>query len=305
MKFAEEVVVEEFLPTYRSMLAAALRERGLTQQEVATALGLSQSAVSKYAQSGVARTEVVAADDRVQDLVERVADGLASGEMSRVQALAETEVLIRRLTDADVLSRLHEAAMPDLAAAGGLDLHDPEGAVLTAERVRSSVERALRTLTAARGFAALVPAVGSNVVECLPDARGVEDVAGVPGRIVDVKGRPTVPADPEFGVSGHVAGVLLAARAAESDARAAVNVRYDQAFVATLREAGLPAVEFAPEADRDGPDDAVRTALTGRSVDEQFALFQTGAVGVEPILYVLGPDAPTVVRTVRDRLLSR
>lgn len=305
MKFAEEVVVEEFLPTYRSMLAAALRDRGLTQQEVATALGLSQSAVSKYAQGGVARTEVVAADDRVQDLVERVADGLASGEMSRVQALAETEVLIRRLTDADVLSRLHEAAMPDLAAAGGLDLHDPEGAVLTAERVRSSVERALRTLTAARGFAALVPAVGSNVVECLPDARGVEDVAGVPGRIVDVKGRPTVPADPEFGVSGHVAGVLLAARAAGSDARAAVNVRYDRAFVATLREAGLPAVEFDPEADRDGPDDAVRTALTDRSVDDQFALFQTGAVGVEPILYVLGPDAPTVVRTVRDRLISR
>lgn len=303
MKFVEEVVVEEFLPTYRSMLAAALRERGLTQQEVAAALGLSQSAVSKYAQGGVGRNPAVEEDDRVSELVERVADGLAADEVSRVQALAETEVLIRRLADGDLLARLHEEAMPDLAEAGGLDLQDPEGTVLTAERVRSSVGRALRALTAASGFAALVPDVGSNVVECLPDARGIEDVAGVPGRIVDVKGRPTVPADPEFGVSAHVAQVLLAARAAGSPARAAVNVRYDPAFVGALREAGLRAIEFDPEADREGSGGAVRTALTDQSVGEQFALFQTGAVGVEPILYVLGPDAPTVVRTVRDSLL--
>ena len=303
MKFVEEVVVEEFLPTYRSMLAAALRERGLTQQEVAAALGLSQSAVSKYAQGGVGRNPVVEEDDRVRELVDRVADGLASGEMSRVQALAESEVLIRRLADGDVIARLHEEAMPDLAEAGGLDLQDPEGTVLTAERVRSSVGRALRALTAASGFASLVPDVGSNVVECLPDARGIEDVAGAPGRIVDVKGRPTVPADPEFGVSAHVAQVLLAARAAGSPARAAVNVRYDPAFVDALREADIRAVEFDPEGDRDGSGEAVRAALADRSVGERFALFQTGAVGVEPIIYVLGPDAPTVVRTVRDGLL--
>jgi hypothetical protein len=303
MKFVEEVVVEEFLPTYRSMLAAALRERGLTQQEVAVALGLSQSAVSKYAQGGVGRNLAVEEDDRVRDLVDRVADGLAAGEMSRVQALAETEVLIRRLADGDLLARLHEEAMPDLAEAGGLDLHDPEGTVLTAERVRSSVGRALRAVTAASGFASLVPDVGSNVVECLPDARGIEDVAGVPGRIVDVKGRPTVPADPEFGVSAHVAQVLLAARGAGSPARAAVNVRYDPAYVEALREAGLRAIEFDPEADRESPAEAVRAALTDQSVGERFALFQTGAVGVEPILYVLGPDAPTVVRTIRTHLL--
>ncbi|PSQ52423.1 DNA-binding protein, partial [Halobacteriales archaeon SW_12_67_38] len=48
MKFVEELVVEEFLPTFRSMLAERLRERDLTQSEVASILGISQSAVSKY-----------------------------------------------------------------------------------------------------------------------------------------------------------------------------------------------------------------------------------------------------------------
>ncbi|MFB6160270.1 MAG: thiamine-phosphate synthase family protein [Haloferacaceae archaeon] len=303
MKFVEEVVVEEFLPTFRSMLAAALRERGLTQREVAETLGISQSAVSKYAHGGVSRREEVATDPRVEELVERVADGLASGEMSRVQALAEAEVLVRRLEDGDLVARLHEEAMPEVAEHGGFDIHDPESPLRTAERVRSSVKRGLRTLTAASGFAALVPDVGSNLVECLPDAAGVEDVAGVPGRIVDVKGRATVPADPEFGVSGHVAGVLLAARRAGVDARAALNVRYDPDLVDRLREAGHATVEFDPEGDRADAGEAVAAALADRDVGETVVLYQTGAHGVEPIVYLLAPDAPTAATVVRDVLL--
>jgi len=78
VRFIEEVVVDEFLPTVRSMLAEDLRERGFTQHEVADALGISQSAVSKYAH-GVARHDRIVADERVRELVERVGEGLATG----------------------------------------------------------------------------------------------------------------------------------------------------------------------------------------------------------------------------------
>ena len=57
VRFVEELVVEEFLPTFRSMLAEALSERGLTQSDVAALLGISQSAVSKYVHGAVARNE--------------------------------------------------------------------------------------------------------------------------------------------------------------------------------------------------------------------------------------------------------
>ncbi|MDX1746349.1 MAG: helix-turn-helix domain-containing protein, partial [Halobacteriales archaeon] len=115
MKFIEEVVVDEFLPTVRSMLAESLRERGLTQRAVADALGISQSAVSKYAHGEVERNEHVLADDRVRELVDRVAEGLASGEMTQVQALIEFEVLIRQLERGDLLASLHGETMPGLA----------------------------------------------------------------------------------------------------------------------------------------------------------------------------------------------
>ncbi len=300
MRFVEEIVVDEFLPTFRSMLAEALRERGFTQREVAEALGISQSAVSKYAHGDVSRRAEFLEDERVRDLVERTADGLESGDMSRVQALIEAEVLIRRLEDGDLLAQLHEESMPELAEFDGdFDIHDPESGLRSTERVLSSVRRGLRTLTNASGFAGLIPAVGSNLVECLPNAAGIEDVAGIPGRIFDVKGRATVPGEPEFGVSEFLAGVLLSAREAGAPVHAALNLRYDPEVVESFAEAGYETIEFDPEESAD----AVVSALSDRESGDTFVLYQAGGYGIEPITYVLAPDAPTAATLVRDVLL--
>jgi hypothetical protein len=295
VKFVEEIVVEEFLPTFRSMLAEDLSDRGLTQREIADALGVSQSAVSKYVTGSVDRREAFATDDRVRELVDRVGAGLADGTMTPVQALVETEVLIRKLEDGDLLARRHEAVMPELAETDGyLDVHDPESQLRSAERVRSSVRRGLRTLTNASGYASLVPNVGANLVECLPDAADVEDVAGVPGRIFDVKGRATVPGEPEFGVSEHVASVLLAARAGGSNARAALNVRCDDAVLEAVGAAGLETVEFAAN---EPIAEAVERAIA--PAPDADVVYQTGGFGVEPAAYLLAEDAVAAVDLAR------
>jgi len=298
MRFIEEIVVDEFLPTIRSMLAEELRERGLTQNEVAEALGISQSAVSKYAHGDVQRYEAFTEDERVQDLVDRVANGLATGDMTPIQALVEIEVLIRRLEDGDVLASRHEDEMPGLSEYGAdFSVHDPDSELRTSERVRSSLRRALRTLENTSGFATLIPNVGSNLVACLPNPDGIEDVAGVPGRIFDVKGRTTIPSDPEFGVSEHAASVLLAAREHGVDARAAMNVRYEDWVIDGLENQGLTAAEFDAEAERDA---AIAEALD--ESPDATVLYQTGGYGIEPIVYVLGEDPDDVVGAVRELL---
>jgi predicted fused transcriptional regulator/phosphomethylpyrimidine kinase/predicted transcriptional regulator len=300
MKFIEELVVEDFLPTIRSMLAESLRARDLTQREVADALGISQSAVSKYAHGEVGRNEQIATDDRVVDLVERVANGLATGDMSRVQALVEIEILIRQLEDGDLLAELHEQAMPALTDADiDFSVHDPDSRIRTTEQVRSSVRRGLRTLTSMSGFARLIPNVGSNLVECLPDAKTVDDVAGVPGRIFDIKGRATVPSDPEFGVSEHAASVLLAVRNHSVDVQAGLNITYDPDLIEAFEQAGYSTVKFDSEA-REELEATIREAVDGAELTETFVLYQTGGFGIEPISYILGPDAPTVAAAVRS-----
>jgi len=134
-------------------------------------------------------------------------------------------------------------------------------------------------------------------VACLPSAEGIEDVAGVPGRIFDVKGRTTIPSDPEFGVSEHAASVLLAARENGVDARAGINIRYEEWVIADLQAQGLVAAEFDAEADR---DEAIAEALA--ETPDATVLYQTGGYGIEPIVYVLGDDPEDVVAVVRNLL---
>ncbi|MES3517510.1 MAG: thiamine-phosphate synthase family protein [Natronomonas sp.] len=296
MKFIEEIVVEEFLPTFRSELAAELRDRGLTQSEVATALGISQSAVSKYAHGEVNTNEQISGDERFQELIDRLGEGLATDEMSRVQALVEAEVFIRQLERADLLAGLHEEAFPPLSGyEETFDIHDAEGGIRESERVLASVRRGVRGLERTSGFTGMIPAVGSNLVESLSDAETIDDVAAIPGRILDVKGKTTVPGDPEFGVSEHVAGVLLAARDAGSDARAALNVRYDEDLLSELSERGHVAVEFDP---RRSVAEAIEDAL--QTNPEADVLYQTGGFGIEPVVYILAGDATAAVEIVRE-----
>jgi len=295
MRFVEEVIVEEFLPTFRSMLAEALRERGLTQSEVADLLGISQSAVSKYVHGEVERNGRLLGSNRVAELVERLADGLADGSTTPVEALIEAEVVVRELERGGTIADLHAEAVPELAEyENAFAVHDPDSRLRAAGQVRASVRRGLRIVENTEGFGRLIPAVGSNLVEALADAETIEDVAAVPGRILEVRGRPTIPGKPEFGVSQHVATVLLTAREASSDARAALNVRYDPETVSAIEAEGLTAAEFDPDADL---DEALAAALAERP--GAAVLYQTGAMGVEPIVYVLGPDAPTVAGRVR------
>ncbi|MFB6134501.1 MAG: thiamine-phosphate synthase family protein [Halanaeroarchaeum sp.] len=298
MKFIEEIVVESFLPTFRSMLAADLRERGLTQHEVAAALGISQSAVSKYAHGDIARREVFVEDERVRETVDRLGEGMASGTMSTVQALVEVELLIRRLSrPGDRIAELHEEAVPSLKEYDyDFRAEDFDSEVLSRERARSSVKRGLRVLEHASGFATLIPAVGSNLVECFPNAATVEEVAGVPGRIFDVMGRIEVPSEPEFGVSEHVASVLLAARDGGSDARAAINVAYDESTIESLRGMGYDPVRF--DVDSEQTTAAVTTALK-RDASRR-VVYHTGGFGVEPMIYVLGDSASAVANVASD-----
>ncbi len=295
MHFIEELVVDEFLPTFRSLLAEQLREQGLTQSEVADLLGISQSAVSKYVHGEVGRNERLVADERVRELVDRLADGLADGSMTTAEALVEAEVCIRELEQGGTLAELHAEAVPELGDYGAdFAVHDSDSRLREAGRVRASVRQGLRILENTGGFAPLIPAVGSNLVEALPDAERIEDVAGVPGRILDVGGQATIPGEPEFGVSQHVANVLLAAQSAGSDARAALNVAYSEETVDALDASGLTVVEFDAEA---ALDDGISAALEAEP--DADVLYQTGAMGIEPIVYILGSDAVTVAERLR------
>ncbi len=152
-----ELVVDHFLPTVRAMLATRLSDRGLTQQEIADELGVTQAAVSKYVSGDSG------GDDRFRDhpetvaTVDRIADGLAGGEMDGYDALAELLSLIRSLEDRGPICELHEEQMPELQGLGcDLCVRGLDPSVRAERDVLATVRTAARTLASIPEMAAFI-----------------------------------------------------------------------------------------------------------------------------------------------------
>lgn len=286
MRFPEEVVVEEVLPSLRHMLIEGLAKQGLPQQRIAVMVGLSQAAVSKYQAGRVAVDAAILRDPAARAACDEVAAGLGQGSMSPFDALARLQALLRAWENRGRICALHEEGMPALRGLGcDLCVLGGRSRILEEQEVLDNLRRAVRVLEQCEGLAALLPNVGSNIVMARRGARDVLDVAAVPGRMYEVKGAIKVPGQPEFGASRHVAEVLLGVQEAFPAVRAALNLRWApdvQRVVAKLHWRCLP-FDAAYEGRR-----ARLAAMKGKAPD---ALFHEGAFGIEPALYVLGADA--------------
>jgi predicted fused transcriptional regulator/phosphomethylpyrimidine kinase/predicted transcriptional regulator len=293
MRFAAEVVVEEVLPTLRALLAGELAGRGLAQDEVARALGLSQAAVSKYRTGKVRLNPAVAREARVQAAVREVAQGLSEGALLPFDALARLEVLLRALEQRGAVCQLHEAGMPALRGLGcDLCVAGQGSEVARDMAVLANLRLAVRTLATAPGLAGLLPAVGSNIAMARDGARDARDVAALPGRIDEVLGQVKLPGPPEFGASRHVSEVVLAVLQHHPQRRAAMNLRNGRDVQRAARQLGLRVRTF--DARHEGRKDGIARAVRGKPPD---VLHHEGAFGVEPVLYVSGEDAAQVART--------
>ncbi|SDR07718.1 thiamine-phosphate synthase family protein [Natronobacterium texcoconense] len=284
-----ELVVDRFLPTVRAMIARRLADRGMTQQEIATELGVTQAAVSKYLSGDGGGDDRFRNHSETVATVDRIADGLASDEMDGYDALAELLALVRSLEDRGPICEIHEEEMPELEGLGcDLCVRGLDPDVRVERDVLANVRTAARTLASIPRMTDYVPNVGTNVGMALPDAENVTDVAAVPGRIYAMGGRIEIPANPEFGASQHVATAVLAANAVDPDVRGAINVATDDRLLERAAELGFEPLEF--DADYDD---------RGRHLRERFAdhggvppvAYHQGAFGIEPVTYVFGRTA--------------
>jgi predicted fused transcriptional regulator/phosphomethylpyrimidine kinase/predicted transcriptional regulator len=298
LRLPSEVVVEDVLPTLRVLLARELAEHGLTQQEIATHLGVTQAAVSTYVSGEPELEPRIAEHPRTAETVESIAAGLAGGGMDGYDALAAVLELVRAFEDRGPICELHEEAMPGLEGLGcDLCVRGANPELHTERAVLDDVREAARVLATSPGVAAAIPNVGTNVGTALPDAAGVADVAAVPGRIYEMGGRVEVPANPEFGASEHVATTILAAMAVAPDRRGAVNVATDDAVLDAAESRGLDLLEFEAGYENRGERLTEQFAERGAVPD---VLYHRGAFSIEPITYVLGETGAESARLAAE-----
>ena len=141
--------------------------------------------------------------------------------------------------------------------------------------------------------------VGVNIGYALPSAKTLQDVCAVNGRITKTKTGPRVCGPLMFGVSKHVASVILAAMSFDSSMRCAMNIRYSKTNIEKCKKIGLKIGSFDR---KNEPKTAKSTMEWGTSVvikNMGFVpdvIYDSGGIGKEPMIRVIGKNPKHVVK---------
>lgn len=292
MKTPCEFWAEEVMPNLRANVARILYSKGLTQAKIAEHLGITQAMVSKYL-TGKYRRLNGELGKEVEKVAQEVAGLILYG--------AKKEDLVRFLN-----RKFFEMFRSGILCRGYLDYIGSSDESLCREifteepsrtQILEELSLALSELLRDEKFLELIPEVRSNFAYSLPKPKEKNDVAAVPGRITVVKGKAYA-LPPEFGVSEHMAEVLIGLSEIFPEVRSVLNIRYDEKISGALKKAGFK-VGTVEKSERSEEE-------TVKLITEEFkkkgildAVIDKGGFGIEPCVYIFGKSPIEVVEKVK------
>lgn len=294
----EEVYVREFLPALRGLLAHRLKEMGYTQVKIATALSVTQAAVSQYLSVQPRKYE-----EKLTSLgiprkdVEALVRSISANPLDHVSATETLMLGWRDFLSRGYLCEYHKKKYPELADCSICLVIYGQDHVVKDRAVLERLEKGVKLIESTPYLRLLAPEVGINVAECVEGAEDLSQVAAVPGRIVKVGSGLKAVSRPVFGSSRHLASILLRIRAVHDRLRAVMNVKLDENVERASRALGLKHVYTGTENERVDEEEVIRrvseAVLSTPDVD---LVFDRGGIGLEPTTYVFGKDAEEVVK---------
>lgn len=144
-----------------------------------------------------------------------------------------------------------------------------------------------------------IPEVGVNIGYAIPSAKRLKDVCAVDGRIVKARDKLVRCGCIDFGVSKHVASIILAAMSFDQDTRCAMNLRYSKENIEKCKKAGFKIGSFDRTLE---PANAKSTMEWGTSQAIRRLgsipdiIYDTGGKGKEPMIRILGKTPKDVVK---------
>lgn len=289
----DELMTESFLPSMRQLAAQRLRKEGLSQNRVASLLGITQASVSLYLESGPKKAYSTLESFSVSH---KQADDYASSLTGAVKKSSSEGVGMLYSIWTDLLGRgnacgPHRVLYPSLADCDMCIKEFGGGGGTRAEAIRE-VAQAVKILEGSVNFVQVMPEVSVNIACVAGGAESPADVVAIPGRIVKVKGRAKAMLPPEAGASAHMARVLLLVKGSRSDIRACVNLRFDRRMGEAVKKLGLRTMRLKnyPDTGDDPTIGALERSL--KSSPGRFdALVDEGGSGIEPNLYLFSDSA--------------
>ena len=147
-----------------------------------------------------------------------------------------------------------------------------------------------------------VPEVGMNIGYAVIGAMSPDEICAIEGRIVKTCDRVLRYGRLDFGVSKHIASIILTVMSLDMSMRCAMNIRYSQENLNRCRNAGLTVGSF----DRKNEPANASSTMEWGTKDAIVRLncipdiiYDTGGVGKEPMIRLLGKNPSDVLRKMQ------
>ncbi len=116
MKPICEIIVQEILPPVRAMVALKLTKTyGLSQEQAARKMGTTQPAISQYKrQIRGHRSRFFTSNPKLMEMVDGIAEKVASGELAPVDITAEFCGVCKYLRSRGLMCEMHREVNPSL-----------------------------------------------------------------------------------------------------------------------------------------------------------------------------------------------
>ncbi|MEW6143269.1 MAG: thiamine-phosphate synthase family protein [Chloroflexota bacterium] len=176
-----------------------------------------------------------------------------------------------------------------------------------AELILGNLAAAVDMLERSHDFATLVPEVRVNIAYALPKASTPKQVAAVDGRITVVRGMPRASGPLVWGVSDHMARLILQARKYDPSINAGINFKCDEDIIKVVKQyAAEVSITFGWIDRTKEPPDIAGTDRSSMPWKVKYLVetydvvprlfFEGEGWGKEPLFVALGKDAVEVVK---------
>jgi predicted fused transcriptional regulator/phosphomethylpyrimidine kinase/predicted transcriptional regulator len=286
-----EVMVFKLLPALRALISHYLiNEYGFTQDQVAQALGVTQASISRSL-SQLDRFEQYYTP-LVQQTAHNFASQLSQGTLGLEEGIAALCTFCSSQKIGGLVCKLHREEKPELkecvVCVKGYISNDRID-------VLNRLIRSVEILAETPEFTPFIPQVGSQLVMSIKEPQDITDVAGFPSRIVSHEMRPHSFTRPKFQGSYHLSKILLVVQQLHPELSAAIVFKYLEGLEEVFEQLGFKYTEVTRQ-QVNGVRDTDEALLAGIRVSMQKAeafdvLIDKGLVGIEPVVYLLAPDA--------------
>ena len=208
---------------------------------------------------------------------------------------------------------VHKSILKTVKIGKGIPVNNPISKMYEEScryQVIEELVRAVENLVNIKKFVDLIPETQSNLVYAIPNAKGLEDVAGVNGRIVKAGNKSVPTSGIKFGASKHVASSILEYMKTNQMIRSALNIRNDESILSKCKklfsvsnyERNLEPRKIREKEGNSIPWGIKMALLKNPDAD---IIYHLGDVGKEPMIIIFGQSPQDVVDKVKKMLESR